>query len=204
MTGQAVVQTNGTNVVARPAGRRVSGVPARPAPADVADHPLRRLRRRRGLTLVVLADLSGLSASFLSMVENGQRALNRRDHVNAVAAALHVAPAEIAPGTVPGFDEWAPSPPALFPAFPAVSDETAIARHRDLARKLMGYVTHGDTYAAGAWLRRTARDPSVNPWLLLDRLTANQISRPSPRSRLVGASKAPGMAPAHREDGGAL
>ena len=27
-------------------------------------------------------------------------------------------------------------------------------------------------YAAGAWLRRMARDPSVNPWLLLDQLTA--------------------------------
>ncbi len=27
-------------------------------------------------------------------------------------------------------------------------------------------------YAAGAWLRRMARDPGVNPWLLLDQLTA--------------------------------
>jgi transcriptional regulator with XRE-family HTH domain len=75
----------------------MTGVPVQPAPAAVADHPLRRLRRHRGLTLAVLADLSGLSGSFLSMVENGQRALTRRDHVNAVAAALRVAPAEIEP-----------------------------------------------------------------------------------------------------------
>jgi transcriptional regulator with XRE-family HTH domain len=174
--GQAIARVGGT------------GVPARPVPAAVADHPLRRLRRRRGLTLVVLADLSGLSPSFLSMVENGQRALSRRDHVNAVAAALRVAPAEIAPSAVPGFDEWAPSPPALVPAFPAMSDEIAIARHKDLARKLMGYVTRGDTYAAGASLRRAARDPSVNPWLLLDRLAGNEISQSSPCSRLPGTS----------------
>ena len=50
----------------------------------------------------------------------------------------------------------------------------------------MGYVTRGDTCAAGAWLRRAARDPSVDPWLLLDRLTTNEISRRS-RSRLPGA-----------------
>jgi len=171
-----------------------------PAGEAVADHPLRRARRRRGLTLAVLADLSGLSVAFLSMVENGQRALSRRDHINALAAALRVAPAEIAPSTVPGFDEWAPSPPAPVLAFPAMSDEIATARHRDLARKLMSYVTRGDTYAAGTWLRRAARDPSVNPWLLLDRLTANQISQFSPRSRLR-RTKPPGMNPARREDG---
>jgi transcriptional regulator with XRE-family HTH domain len=159
------------------------GVPAQPTPAAVAEHPLRRLRRHRGLTLAVLADLSGLSGSFLSMVENGQRALTRRDHVNAVAAALRVAPAEIAPSTLRGFDEWAPSPPAPASAFPAIGDEITIARHRDLAGQFMGYVIGGDSYAAGAWLRRAARDPSVNPWLLLDRLTTSEISRRS-RSRL--------------------
>ena len=79
------------------------------ASSAVADHPLRRVRRRRGLTLVVLAGMSGLSAPFLSMVENGQRTLSRRDHVNALAAALRVPPAEIAPSTIPGLDEWAPA-----------------------------------------------------------------------------------------------
>ena len=46
-----------------------------------------------------------------------------------------------------------------------------MARHRELAGRLIGYVISGDTCAAGAWLRRMARDPDVNPWLLLDQLT---------------------------------
>jgi transcriptional regulator with XRE-family HTH domain len=169
------------------------------ASAAIADHPLRRVRRKRGLTLVVLADLSGLSVPFLSMVENGQRSLSRRDHINALAAALRVAPAEIAPSTTPGFDEWAPSPPPAS-AFPAAGDEIAIARHRELTGQFMGYVIHGDTYAAGVWLRRAARDPSVNPWLLLDRLTTYEISKSGPRSRLHGTPGASGIRPGRQAD----
>jgi transcriptional regulator with XRE-family HTH domain len=91
-------------------------------------------RCRRGLTLTVLADLSGLSQSFLSMVETGQRPLRRRDHVNALAAALRVAPAEIAPSIVPGCDEWAPAPPAPASAFPPVRDDIAATRHPGASR----------------------------------------------------------------------
>jgi hypothetical protein len=43
-------------------------------------------------------------------------------------------------------------------------------------------------YAAGAWLRRLARDPSVNPWLLLDQFTAQAAAWPGPRSRPLGGS----------------
>ncbi len=163
------------------------------APAG-AEHPLRRVRRRRGLTQVELAGLAGLSFSYISMIECGRRRLRRRDHINALAAALRVPPAEIAPSTVPGFDEWAPaSSPAS--AFPAASDEMAVARHSELAGRFIGYVIQGDTYGAGAWLRRLARDPSVSPWLLLDQLTAPDTglsgvcSRPSGGSgtRLVSA-----------------
>jgi transcriptional regulator with XRE-family HTH domain len=118
-------------------------MPPQPAPAAVADHPLRRQRRRRGLTLAVLADLSGLSTAFLSMVENGHRTLTRRDHINAVAAALRVAPGEIAPGTLPGTGEWALPPPPAALAFPAASDEITMARHRDLAADLIGQVSRG-------------------------------------------------------------
>jgi len=144
------------------------------------DHPLRRVRRRRGLTTTALAGLAGLSPSFISMVETGQRPLRRRDHINALAAVLRVPPAEIAPSISPGFDEWAPAPPAPATAFPPLTDDLAVARHRDLAGQLIGYVSRGDTCAAGAWLRRTARDPSANPWLLLDQLTllSSKNSRP--------------------------
>jgi transcriptional regulator with XRE-family HTH domain len=144
-------------------------------PPAGADHPLRRARRRRGLTLAVLAGMSGLSVPFLSMVETGQRTLARRDHVNALAAALRVTPAEIAPSTL-GSDEWAPAPPGPVSAFPALCDAITVARHRDLAAEFAGQVIRGDACAAGAWLRRLARDPSVSPWLLLDQLAARQAS----------------------------
>lgn len=56
---------------------------------------LRRARRYRGMSLQVLADRSGLSKSFLSMVENGRRSLDRRSHIAALAAALEVSVAEL-------------------------------------------------------------------------------------------------------------
>jgi transcriptional regulator with XRE-family HTH domain len=136
----------------------------------VAEHPLRRVRLRRGMTQVELAGLAGLSCGYISMIERGQRPLRRRDHVNALAAALKVPPAEIAPSMITGSDEWAPAPPPAC-AFPPARDEITLARHRELAGRFMGYVVSGDSYAAGAWLRRMARDRDVNPWLLLDQLT---------------------------------
>jgi hypothetical protein len=107
--------------------------------------------------------MSGLSVPFLSMAENGQRTLSRRDHASALAAALRVRPAEIAPSVIPGFGEWAPAPPVPASAFPPVGNDIAIARHRELARQLIGSVSRGDTYAARAWLRRMARDPEREP-----------------------------------------
>src|SRR5437868_4640445 len=51
---------------------------------------LRTLRRWRGLTQVELADRAGVSASYISMVEHGERLLDRRSHIAAIAAALRV------------------------------------------------------------------------------------------------------------------
>jgi transcriptional regulator with XRE-family HTH domain len=148
--------------------------PQATAPEAGAEHPLRQARRRRGLTTTALADLAGLSQSFISMVETGQRPLRRRDDINALAAALRVPPAEIAPSISPAFDEWAPPLPAPASAFPPLSDDITVARHRELAAQFIKRVSRGDRYAAGVWLRRIARDPAVSPWLLLDQLTAPQ------------------------------
>ena len=46
---------------------------------------LRTLRRWRGMTQTQVAGLAGLSPSFLSMVETGQRPLDRRSHIAALA-----------------------------------------------------------------------------------------------------------------------
>jgi transcriptional regulator with XRE-family HTH domain len=156
------------------------------APA-VAEHPLRRARVHRGMTQVELAGLAGLASSYISMIERGHRKLTRRDQVNALAAALKVPPAEIAPSVMPGFDEWAPPPPPAS-AFPPAGDEITVARHRELAGRLIGYVISGDTYAAGMWLRRVARDPNVNPWLLLDQLTTPESAVSGPNVRPSGGN----------------
>ncbi|AXI78454.1 helix-turn-helix domain-containing protein [Peterkaempfera bronchialis] len=56
---------------------------------------LRSARRQRGMSLRTLAGLSGLSIGFLSMVENGQRHLDRTGHITALADALRIAPTEL-------------------------------------------------------------------------------------------------------------
>lgn len=59
---------------------------------------LRVLRRWRGMSQVELAGLAGLSASFVSMVENGTRMLDRRSHIAAIANALRVSEMDLAGG----------------------------------------------------------------------------------------------------------
>ncbi len=51
---------------------------------------VRRARRSRGLTVEELAGLVGRSKAWLSMIENGQRALDKRGDIAALALALEV------------------------------------------------------------------------------------------------------------------
>lgn len=59
---------------------------------------LRMLRHWRGMTLTQVAGLAGLSQAYLSMVERGLRALDRRSHIAAIAAALRVSETDIVGG----------------------------------------------------------------------------------------------------------
>ena len=63
---------------------------------------------------------------------------------------------------------------------PAIRDDLTIARHKEFAEEFISHVIRGDGYAAGAWLRRIARDPSVSPWLLLDQLATREMCRFAP------------------------
>ncbi len=78
---------------------------------------VRSCRRYRGVSLQVLADRSGLSKSFLSMVENGQRQLERRRDIVAIAEALQVSVADLTgapfPPTGPGTGEAHATVPAI-------------------------------------------------------------------------------------------
>lgn len=72
---------------------------------------LRQIRHARGKSLSVIAGLAGISPSYLSRLESGDRALDRRSLIVALANALEVAPSEITSSgmTVPGEpaeDRW--------------------------------------------------------------------------------------------------
>ncbi|GAA2970707.1 helix-turn-helix domain-containing protein [Actinokineospora diospyrosa] len=56
---------------------------------------LRQIRNARGKSLAVVAGLAGISPSYLSRLESGHRALDRRSLIMALARALDVAPTEI-------------------------------------------------------------------------------------------------------------
>ncbi|MFK0247131.1 helix-turn-helix domain-containing protein [Amycolatopsis azurea] len=68
--------------------------------AAIAGQHLRACRRSRGLSLRTAAQLAGLSSSFLSMVENGQRTLSRWSDALALASALRMSPQDILGETV--------------------------------------------------------------------------------------------------------
>jgi transcriptional regulator with XRE-family HTH domain len=65
---------------------------------------LRKIRRSQGMSLDVLAGRSGLSKSFLSRVENGQRYLDRHSHLSAVAEARSCSIADLVGQQVPTID----------------------------------------------------------------------------------------------------
>jgi transcriptional regulator with XRE-family HTH domain len=135
---------------------------------------LRKLRLRRGMSLAVLAGLSGVTPGFLSMVENGQRHLRRSSHIRTLASVLGVSPFYLEDGIADGSGSQLPAPTPL--PFPAPPDAATLGRHDRLAGEFAGFLARGDGRAAGDWLRRLAREPTVNPWLLIDQLAARNVN----------------------------
>ena len=147
---------------------------------DDAGVRLRTARLRRGMTQTALADLACVSSALVSMIETGQRPLRSADHIYALADVLRVSPRFLIDG-----QEEPPAPGQPFARrvpFPARCDPITLARHQQLANRLIQLIGH-DCRAAGDWLRRLARDPTVNPWLLLDQLATLP---PYPRSSRTG------------------
>ncbi|MGH3936322.1 MAG: helix-turn-helix domain-containing protein [Pseudonocardiaceae bacterium] len=79
---------------------------------------LREIREARGKSLAVIAGLAGITEAYLSMLETGKRALNRRSLIVALANALEVSPSDLFDlGTSP-----LPAEPATEAAIGAVRD----------------------------------------------------------------------------------
>ncbi|MGH3530280.1 MAG: helix-turn-helix domain-containing protein, partial [Pseudonocardiaceae bacterium] len=55
----------------------------------------RMIRRRRGLSLEVVAGLAGISGGYLSMLETGRRGFNRRGLLEDIANALGCSVADL-------------------------------------------------------------------------------------------------------------
>jgi transcriptional regulator with XRE-family HTH domain len=125
---------------------------------------LRTLRRWRGLTQGQLAGLAALSQSFVSLVENGQRSLDRRSHIAAIAAALRVSETDLVGGPHLSADRQQSDPHAAISALREALqtnrlDAPAIDHGRpldELARAVNEHITRlyrrADYAAAGALL----------------------------------------------------
>jgi transcriptional regulator with XRE-family HTH domain len=125
---------------------------------------LRILRRWRGMTQIEVAGLAGLSKSFVSMVETGQRPLDRRSHIAAVASALRVSETDLVGGPHLSADRLQSDPHMAIPALrealqtnklatPAVEHARPLA---ELAGEVAGRIrpmrANADYVAAGALL----------------------------------------------------
>jgi transcriptional regulator with XRE-family HTH domain len=75
---------------------------------DGIGHRVQRARRYHGMSLDVLAGRTGKSKSWLSMVENGQRTLDRRTDIALLADALGVDAADLVGHAVPVFSKGVP------------------------------------------------------------------------------------------------
>lgn len=56
---------------------------------------IRDTRAWRGVSLRVTAELAGISPAYLSMIENGERPLEKRSTLEAIARALRISPSEL-------------------------------------------------------------------------------------------------------------
>jgi len=89
---------------------------------------LRTLRRWRGLTQVQLADMAGLSASFVSMVEHGSRMLDRRSHIAALADALRVSETDLVGGPHLSSDRLQSDPHMAIPPLRVALQTNSLSR----------------------------------------------------------------------------
>jgi transcriptional regulator with XRE-family HTH domain len=147
---------------------------------DDAGMRLRAARLRRGMTQTALADLACISPSFVSMVETGERELTRVRAIVALADVLRVSPLYLADGRVD--TSAAGQRPTRTVPFPARTEPRTQARHQQLARQFI-QLAHQDGRATGDWLRRLARDATVDPWLLIDQLATLPTQPRSPSRR---------------------
>jgi len=150
---------------------------------------LRTLRRWRGMTQVQLAGLADLSPSFVSMVENGQRPLDRRSHIAALASALRVSETDLVGGPHLSQDRLQSDPHmAIQPLRVALSVNSFGEPATDSARPLPQVIADLEKlrlpHGAGDYLQQGRHLPG-----LLDELYYH-VSVPSDEAALIRSAAA--------------
>lgn len=87
---------------------------------------IREIRRWRRKSLRVIAELAGISESYLSRIERGERGIHHRAHVESIATALRVAPSELLAEPFPATD------PISREAHAAIEDIGLVLAHNRL------------------------------------------------------------------------
>ncbi|MFF8786738.1 helix-turn-helix domain-containing protein [Streptomyces sp. NPDC015125] len=77
---------------------------------------LRTLRHQRAVSLKSLAQQTGISQGYLSMIENGKRLLDSTMFINAIADVLRISPAELTGQPVAPMDPSTGGAHAMIPA----------------------------------------------------------------------------------------
>lgn len=160
-------------------------------------HRIREIRHWRGMSLTATAGLAGVSPAYLSMIERGQRPVNRRSVLESLARALRVSPLELTgqPHPSPGDARTASAvatlsdvlggwwigeaPPPGRPAAQALADLAAFHAARTSSRPHAAgdYATQAQTLAALIRdLLAASADPSTAREALPALLTAYHVA----------------------------
>jgi transcriptional regulator with XRE-family HTH domain len=130
---------------------------------------LRRIRLSQGMTLDVLAGRSGVSKSWLSRVERGERSLERRTHLSAVSEALGCSISDLVGQPFPTASGEHQQLHAAVPALRRALNAYAIGHSESTAAQPIGELRKR---AGALWKARLASD-AVGTWQLLPGLVAD-------------------------------
>ncbi|MGP8001345.1 MAG: helix-turn-helix domain-containing protein [Streptosporangiaceae bacterium] len=148
---------------------------------------MRTARLRRGTTQIALAELAYVSSSFISMVETGERELTRVCDIVVLVGILRVSALYLSDGRLDA--SLTAQRPARTAPFPAGGDPARWPITSSWARQFI-HLARRDGRAAGEWLHRVAREPSVHPWLVLDQLATRLGDEPT-MTRMPSPARSP-------------
>jgi transcriptional regulator with XRE-family HTH domain len=126
---------------------------ARPQPpqADIGQH-VRTIRRRRGLSLETAAGLAGITKSYLSMLERGQRRFERRGLVEDLASALGCSVVDLTGQPYPAQDRASAAALAALPGISVALHDATLDDVPDLTARplpeLATWASHANEHTA--------------------------------------------------------